>query len=265
MKWAIRALGWATYILWLIVTVFTVTAVYSASQLGLDFSGEPQTSTSGGTITLSVPFAVDNKGFYDISDLNITTMIKESNGVLVSNSSTIVSLISSGNKTDATHNISITLNNMTSASLSRLLFNDTEFNVDMSFALKYARVIPLEISTNSTMTWGAPLYNLALGDIPLPELHNSTHVRAILPLSFENHSFFTLNGTVLAEIVNTAGHKVGGTTDPINAPPQSGYSTQLVVLVSRDYGNLKEARLYFEFPSVFSYGPVVIPVVISVG
>jgi len=260
MKWAIRALNLAIYVLWLIIMVFTVTAVYSATQLGIGFGENSRTSTSGGTMTLSVPFYIENKGFYDISDLNISTIIQENNGALVSNSSTVVPLISSGSKVDATLNISITLSNMTTASLSRLLFNDTEFNVDMSLALRYAGVIALTISSNSTMTWGAPLYNLALGDIPLPELHNSTHVRAILPLSFENHSFFTLNGTVLAEIVNTAGQKVGGTTDPINAPPQSGYSTQLVVLVSRDYGNLKEARLYFDFPPVFSYGPKVIPI-----
>jgi len=262
MKQAIRALGWATYILWLVIMIFSITAVYSATQLGINLDTKnSRTSTSGGTMTLSVPFSIENKGFYDISDLNITTMIKESNGVLVSNSSTVVPLISSGSKVDATHNISITLNNMTTASLSRLLFNNTEFNVDMSFALKYARVIPLEISTEiKNFTWGAPLHNLTIGDIQSIESYNTTHVRAVLPLSFENHSFFTLNGTVRTVIANTLNQKVGGSTTQINVHPQSGYSTQLSVFVSKSYGSLKEARLYFDFPSVFSYGPVVMPI-----
>lgn len=261
MKWAIRALSLAIYVVWLIVIMFTVTAVYSATQLGIDFSGEPQTSTSGGTMTLSVPFSINNKGFYDISDLNITTMIRESNGVFVSNSSTVVPLISSGRKIDATHNISISLNNMPSASLSRLLFNDTEFNVNMSLALNYAHVIPLKIATSlQNFTWGAPLYNLALGDIQSIELYNATHVRAIVPLSFENHSFFTLNGTVRTVIVNTLNQNVGGSTTQINVPPQTGFSTPLEVFVSTSYGSLKEAHVYFDFPPAFSYGPVVIPI-----
>jgi hypothetical protein len=262
MKWAIRALSLAIYVLWLIVIVFTVTAVYSATQLGIDFSGEPQTSTSGGTMTLSVPFSINNRGFYDITDLNITTIIQESEGTLVSNSSTIVPLISSGSKVDATHNISISLNNMTSASLSRLLFNDTNFNVNMSLALNYARVIPLKISTSfQNFAWGAPLYNLSIGDVTVNSIPgNFTHVRAILPISFENHSFFTLNGTVRTEIVNTLNQKVGDSTTQINVPPKSGGSIPLTVFVSTSYGSLKEARLYFEFPSVFSYGPVVIPI-----
>lgn len=257
MKQTIRALGWATYVLWLVVIVFTVTAVYSAFQLGVDF-GEPRTSTSEGTMTMSLPFSVDNKGFYDISDLNITTFIQERNAALVSNSTTIIPLISSGNKVDATHNISITLDKMTSASLSRLLFYDTEFDVDMSFGLRYAGVIPLKFSTNSTMTWGAPLYNLAIGDIIVNE-YNTTHARAILPISFENHSFFNLNGTMRTEILNTLNQQVGVAATSINVPTGSGYSTSLEMLVSTGYGVFKEARLYFD-TSVFSYGPVVMSI-----
>jgi len=260
MKHALRALSGAIYILWLIVIVFTITAVYSASQLGVDFNDQPRTSTSGAIMTLQLPFSMDNKGLYDISDLNLTTILKDNNGTLVSKSSTVVRLISSGNRVDTTHNISISLENMTSTSLSRLLFYDADLDADMSLALKYARVIPLEISTNikNFTQWGAPLYNLAVGNVAV-EPHNTTLERAILPLSFENHSFFTLNGTVRTEIINTLNQVVGGATTPINATPQRSYVIPLVVLVSAGYGSFKEARLYFD-NSVFSYGPVVMPI-----
>lgn len=251
----------AIYVFWLVVIVFAVTLVYSATQLGVDFdTHNSRTSTSGGAMIVSILFSVTNKGFYDISDLSITTILKENNGALVSNSSTGPLLISHGQKVDATHNINITLSNMTSASLSRLLFNDTNFDIDFSLALSYARVIPLKISTTSAMEWGAPLYNLAIGNIPTPQYYNISHVRAILPFSFENHSFFSLNGNIRIEIVNTLNQKVGSSTAQITAPPERGYSTQLPVYVSVGSGSFKEARLYFDFPSVFSYGPKVIPI-----
>jgi len=258
MKQTIRALGWAIYVLWLIIIVFSVTAVYSAFQVGVALGEKPQASTSGGTMILSLPFSVENNGFYDISDLNITTIVQESSGALVSNSSTVVRLISSGKKVNAAHNISISLDSMTSASLSHLLFYDTDFDIDMSLGLRYAGVIPLKISTNSTMPWGAPLYNLTMGDITVDQ-YNTTHVKAVLSLSFENHSFFSLNGTIRTEIVNTLNQQIGGSTTPINAPQQSSYLTPLEVLVPLASANFKEARLYFD-TSVFSYGPLVIPI-----
>jgi hypothetical protein len=104
------------------------------------------------------------------------------------------------------------------------------------------------------------LYNLTIGDVVI-DPYNSTNARVILPLSFENHSFFDLNGTVRTEITNTANQLVSTATAPINAPPQSSYSTQLQFLVpTASVSNLKEARVYFD-TSVFSYGPVVIPIV----
>jgi len=257
MKQAIRALGWAIYVLWLVIIVFTVTAVYSAFQVSVNFGEQRPPSVSGSDMIFSLPFSVENNGFYDISDLSITTVVQESNGALISNSSTGPILISSGNRVDATHDISISLENMTSAGLSRLLFYDTDLNVDMSLALKYAGVIPLKISTNFTMPWGAPLNNLTFGNIVVIP-YNSTHVRTMLPISFENNSIFSLNGTVRTEIVNTLNQQVGDATTQITAPPQSGYSTTLAVLVPVS-SSLKEARLYFD-TSVFTYGPVVIPI-----
>jgi len=251
MKQAIRALGWTIYILWLVLIVFTVTAVYSAFQLGIDFSQEPRTSTSGGTITLLLPFSVDNKGLYDISDLNITTIVKETNRAPISESSTVVPFIPSGSKVNATHNISISLENMASTSLSRLLFYDTNLNVDMTLALSYARVIPLKIATNFTMPWGAPLSNLTIGNLRF------TGSRIAVPISLENHSFFNVTGTMRLELINNLNQLVGSGSTEINAPSQSVYSKDVEVTVS-DL-NIKEVRLYFD-TSVFSYGPVVMPV-----
>jgi hypothetical protein len=239
--------------------VFTATALYSVFQLRVDF-GEPQTSISGGTITMSQPFSIENNGLYGINDLNLTTILQEHNGMPVSTASTVSHLIPTGGRLDSALNISISLNDMTSAGLSHLLFNDTTLNFEMSLALRYADIIPFRISTNNTLPWGAPLYNLTIGNIIINP-SGTANVGVNLPLSFENHSFFDLNGTVRAEIINTLDQQVSTTTAPINAPPQSGYSTQLQFIVPMgSVGNLKEARIYFD-TSVFSYGPVVVPIV----
>jgi len=257
MKQTIRAIGLASLILWLIVIIFTATLVYSAFQIGVVF-GEMQMSTSEGTATLSLPFSIDNKGFYDISDLNITTILLDGNGASVLNSSTIVPLISSGNEVDTMHNISISLDQVESNSLYYLLFNDTTLNVNESLALKYAHVIWLRVFTNFTIPWGAPLHNLTIGEVSV-NAHNTTHVKAILPFGFQNHSFFNLTGTMRVEIVNTLNQQVGAGTTNMDAPSHSSCETQMEVLVPLVYGGFKEARLYFD-TSVFSYGPMVMPI-----
>jgi len=250
MKLAIRALGWTTYILWLILIVFTVTAIYSASQLNISFD-EPQWSVSGGTMTLSLPFSLNNTGFYDVSNLNISTLIRTEEGLSVSNSSTFVPLIASGSRIYAMHNISVSLDDLTSDRLSHLLFNDTVLGSEMSIALTYATVIPFKISTNLTMPWGAPLSNLTIRN---PYFTDST---IVVPTSFENHSFFNLTGTMRLELVNNLNQQVGAEIIGINVPPRSLYSNDVAVSVSGPM-NIKEVRIYFH-TSVLSYGPVVIP------
>jgi hypothetical protein len=140
---------------------------------------------------------------------------------------------------------------MNSSELSHLLFADDNLTVDTTVTLDYARVIPFALGTNLTMPWGAPLSNLTLGNVSM----NGTS--ATVPFSFENHSFFELNGTMRLEIVDNLDHVVGQGTVSILALPQSDYSDSLTVAVS---GVPAAARLYFQ-TSVFSYGPVVIPLV----
>ena len=254
MKTVIRALGWATYIFWIILLFFGATTAYSAFQLAHGFGfGEPRTSTSDGTVTMSLPLYINNVGFYDIVNMNLTTLIRDISGAPISDSSTFVQLIPKGQNSSMMHNITLNVNSMTSSQLSHLLFADSDLTVDASLKLDYARVIPLGISTNFTMPWGAPLHNLTIGHISMSGTH------ATVPFNFENHSFFELNGTMRLEIVDNLGQIVGQGTAPIIAPPQSGYWSSVDVAVSGDPANIRTARLYFQ-TSVFSYGPVVIPV-----
>jgi hypothetical protein len=207
---------------------------------------------------ISQLFYIENNGFYEIYNLNLTTVIQKLTGTLVLCGSTVVRLIQSGRRIDLAHNVSLSLKDITSAGLSDLLFNDTNLEIEMSAALIYADIIPITVSTNYSMPWGAPLYHMTIENASITP-QNATDVRVILPFSFENHSFFDLNGTMHTEIINTQNLIVGTSTTPINAPPKNGYSTRLEFLVPSESANtLKEVQIYFN-TSVLSYGPVVIP------
>ena len=253
MKTVIRTLGWATYIFWLILLFFSATAVYSAFQIAQGLGiGNPRTSAFNGTVTMSLPFYINNVGFYDIANLNLTTSVRDTSGVTISDSSTLVQLIHEGKNSSIMHNITLNLNSIASSQLSHLLFADSNLTVEASLKLDYARVIPFETSTNLTMPWGAPLHNLTLGLVSMSGSH------AIVPFSFENHSFFALNGTVRLEIVDNLGQTMGQGTTPVLASPQSSYWSSLDAAILGSPVNIRTARLYFQ-TSVFSYGPVVIP------
>ena len=257
MRQAIRALGRAATIFWIILLFFTITAAYSAFLIaqGLRF-GEPTTGVENGTLLVSLPLSFNDTGFYDISNFNATTLIRDGNGSLISRSSTFVPLIprASSNFTVA-HNISLSPSQMTSGHLAYLLFNDSDLGVDVILKLSFARAIPLELATNISMPWGAPLYGLAIGDISVTMI-DLTHFRATVPIVYENHAFFDLDGTVLLELVDDDGNQLGSGT--ANLLPRGGYMP-LEIVVSNPL-DIVAARLHFD-TSYFSYGPLEIPLV----
>jgi hypothetical protein len=258
MKQAIRALGWATNIFWIMLLLFTVTAVYSAFQIKPGF-GDASTSTSDSSLTVSLPFSLYNGGFYDISRINLTTLVTDSYGLPLTSSSTLFQLIPKGTNTTITHKILVDLRQMSTKSLSHLLFNDTSLAVDAILKLNYASAIPFQISTNFTMPWGAPLASLALGKM-IVSPYNSTCSEATVPLSFENHSPLGLNGTMRLELVDVTNRIVGTGSVPIIGAPHSGFETAVEILMSGNPSNVTEARLYFD-TSIFHYGQLVISLV----
>jgi len=257
MKYAIRALGWATAALWILVILFSGTVVYSAMQIGMNFGEEPEMAVSNEEITMSIPFSISNGGLYDISELNITTFIAAENETVISRSTTTVPLISRGDTVNETHDISISLDDIVTKNLTYMLFNDINLSVGMLVGLTYAYAIPLTISTSLPMPWGAPLNNLAIGEISItlpPPL-----LQVNVPLSFENHAFFGLNGTISLEIMDSLNELIGSGTTDILVQPGGGYDDTIPVTITGDPSDVAEVRLYFD-TSIFSFGPVVIPI-----
>jgi hypothetical protein len=250
MKQAIRALAIATLTLWILLIAFAITAVYSVMNLGIDF-GETQFFSSDENVVLTLPFFINNRGYYDISELNVTTRLTYDNGTLPALSETFLPLIASGSDVETAHNISIPLTDILSMEHAEFLFNDSSFELDAFVALNFAYAIPVQISMNLTIPWGAPFSNLSIGE-PSVLPYNTTHSRVAIPLSFENHSFFDIVGTIRLEVYNDVDELVTSGQTSLDVSSNYGYVGQVEMYLS--VGDLSKytvsgnLRLVFESP-----------------
>ena len=257
MRYAVRALGWATKIFWIFIIVFSATSVYSAMNVRMGF-GEPQIFLSSEFMVISIPLFIDNAGLYDLSELNVTVDLVDYNGSLALTSTTFVPLIQRDSNIETTHNISVSLEDITSW-VRTYLFNDTILNLDMSMKLNFAHAVPFQASMNKTIPWGAPLYNFSIGQISY-DFHNLTHQTVIIPLGFENHSpYFGVDGMMQVEMYNSRDEVVGSGILSLDVPSRSKYEDQVELIVDA----LKltpSGEMHFCFEtSMFSFGPVVMP------
>lgn len=230
MKIAIRMLGIATIILWLVILFFSVTAVYSVMNLGVNL-GEVQMLPSSKGITFSLPFSIDNNGYYEIADLNLTTRVTDTNETLIDLTETFIQSIPRDTTINATHTIPIDLDSILSLDYLPLLFEDSEFNVEIFVGLNFARAVPVQLSTNATIPWGAPLADFSVGSISVSPI-NSTHAEASMPLSFENHAILDLTGTLKLELCNDSQKLITSGETVITAPSQQRYSDRIVMYTS---------------------------------
>jgi len=252
MKQAIKALSTATKILWTIVIVFTITAAYSAINLRVSL-GKLETSVSDTTVTLSIPLFINNTGFYEITDINITTHIKDHDNKTISTSTTIVPALPPSNNIQKAHNITLNISNLTKE-FTYLAFNDSVFNMCTLVTLRFARVIPVQISLNATMPWGAPFSNFSVGDISL----NYAEKKLTAPLSFKNNNtFFNINGTMRLEVYNEKNEQISTAEVLIEVPAGSGFRGSVEMEVDPSELTL-EGQIYIFFEtSMFNVGPVI--------
>ncbi len=257
MRQAVRAAGWAVNILWISVLVFTITLVQSVMGLGLGLLsfGEPRFFASDGVMTMSLPLSINNSGYYDITEFRMTTLVMDYTGKLMSNSTTSVPMVPSRHAVRGTHNISINLHDIQSRRATHLFFNDSTLNTETIFAMKLAYVIALQVSMNGTLPWGAPLYNLTLRE-PSYSLHNITHSRVSLLVSFENHSPFSVNGTMRLDFYNDKNERVGSEATSLSVPSREPYASPIEAMVVGDPREIREVCVYFD-TSMFRLGPVV--------
>lgn len=257
MKQVLRTLGIATIIFWTVILAFAVTLVYSAMNIHIKL-GDQQVTATNNILTISFPLYINNTGFYDITDLNITTSLTHTNGTSLTFALTVLDSIPHETGTVAFHNVTLNINDVITNS-QNLLFNDGVLNFNQIFKLTLARAIPIELSTNQTIPWGAPLYNFTMTG-PVYQPSATRNPKATVKISFENHSpYFDMVGTLLIQIYNNQRQLIGNTTKTLNVLSHAYFEDQTEILVDATKVT-EEGEVWFYFETTaFSFGPLVIP------
>jgi len=259
MRIPIRMIGITTTFFWIFLIAFFVSAVYSAKDIRLDF-GEPQMNpTTDNKMIFSMPVTIVNNGIYDIGAFNITSKIMDAEGFTVTRGSTFVPVVRRNDAVIVMHNMTMDANDLLQRN-QQYLFNDSELTVYQMVGLHLAEVIPVQASTNMSIPWGAPFHNFMLGQ-PTYAAFNATHFRVTVPVSFENHAFFDVSGTVQTRMYNNADTLLGEGETTIYAPQNSPYNgnAEFYVPISGVTSNGRfEVFLLTPFynyrPMVVSYG-----------
>ena len=247
----IKTIDFATAICWVILIVFCTSAVYSIKDLEFNSGIIQIGTTSDGKILFSLPVKISNNGYYDIDLFNITTTVKDQNGSMIIQGSTLIPTLRKGEKLSFLHNMTADQNSMLQLS-QRYLFNDTELSATEFVSMKLGKLIPTQASENFTIPWGAPLYNLRIGEIQY-YIFNSTHIRLILLLSFDNHAPIDIKGEAKILLYNADNEKIGLGQTEVEAPQHQHYEgfTELYVATT-SITSTKRFELQFQTP-LFNY------------
>jgi hypothetical protein len=261
MNVPIRMLGIATSIFWIFLVAFIVSAAYSVKDLSFDM-GEPQfAATPDGQLLFSLPLYIDNRGYYSLKGLNLSTVFSDVEGSEISRASTYVAVIPHGKNVTILHNVTLGMDSLF-GSREQYLFHDSNFTAAVMAGLNFAELFPAQISTNFSYPWGAPFYNFALGQ-PSFGRFNVTHSVVRVPMSFENHAAFDLVGNIRVELYDGADAFLGETQTLFSVPQFSSYNGDVEFHVPLNMASLSASRnghfeVYFS-TALFEYGPLVIP------
>jgi len=258
MKTSIRMIGIATTFLWIFLISFFISAVYSVKDLRFDMD-EPQIDINqNNEIYFSLPITITNNGFYNIGSFIISTKILDENGSQIAENSTAIPVIRKGENITAFHTVIINTSNLLQNTNINYLVNDSELLVKAAISMSIAQLIPVQADTNLTVPWGAPFYDLAFGEPQCLDF-NATHSLVAIPVSFENHAFFELNGTIQIKMYNDAELLIGSGQTTFEVPQQSPYNGIVEFYVSTtDMTETGYLEAYFLTP-LLDYGPLVVP------
>jgi len=226
LRVTLRALSVATGLLWLFVGLFLATAIYSAMQIGIEEVSISPPRVEGAALYYNITIAIYNGGFYDISNLTITTtMILNQTGDVILSTSSMLPAIEKGGRGTLVHVVVLDLaavQEENAAVFRMLMLNNSDITVVSSIGLLYAYTFWTELSTNFTAAWGAPLSGMRVWDYEL-----SGNVFSF-NMTFVNNSLMSYSFWV--EVLNDQGEVVG-TSSPVDMAPGYVLTGRVSVLV----------------------------------
>jgi hypothetical protein len=230
MNITIKMLSISTFILWMTIIFFFVTAVVSV--LGVNVGiGDPELVPSSKGVNISLPFYVNNTGYYELADLNLTTRVTDNTGKVIDRTETIIPSIPKNTNITARHTVPIDLDDLIAIDYLSLLLKDSSFNVELFASVNFARAIHAQFSTNTSVPWGAPLANFDLGEMSVSSF-NGTHSEATIPLSFENHAILGIQGLLRLEFYDRSEQLIASGDIMIDVPAEQSFA-EMVYLYPR--------------------------------
>lgn len=193
-----------------------------AKAIGIE---EPTVTFSANTFYMSAPFYINNTGFYDLSDLNITIQIINNNK-LMAKFSKLFPKVPAKSLLNATYDISFSLEELGSKN-KELLTNNTSLDLAVTASLRIAYAIGFGISANTTMEWGAPFNNITISNVNYDSSSHEFHHS----LSFENDAVFPISGALKVDAVNAMNETIGSTVQPIDVASANQFQADLVIPV----------------------------------
>jgi len=257
VRQSIRALGWAVTISALLVFAFLASAIYSIFQLAIVDQGigigNPEVKLINGNLTMLMPIIINNTGLYDISEFEVTTTLKDSDGVIIATNTTRIAKIRKGDLKSEIHILSLGPKVLFSR-MKRLLFNDTEMKMLISTGFKYAYALGFQISiVNITIPWGAPFHGLTLKSLNIRDF-NGTHLFLELNLRFENHFFTDIGGALYLLMYNEEGEMIGEGIGYLSVPSGGRFEEPILFIVNltrvESFTGEGYAELFLQIPII---------------
>jgi len=208
---------------------------------------EPMFSLSNGNLSLTIPFYINNTGFYDISEVSVKIKISKANIAITTLSKNLPN-IPAGRMVNGSCNFSESLNEIFQRH-STLLTEDANLDVNAALHFRVAYAIAFNITQNFPTRWGAPFQNLTVYGVAY---NNTAHVFSF-SISFNNHAFFPINEPLTIDLYNSGSEKVGSALWSLNVP--SGESFRELIEVNVDPSSrMTESgfiRLFFSGLKIF--------------
>ncbi|MGB9713595.1 MAG: hypothetical protein ACPLZC_01300 [Candidatus Bathyarchaeales archaeon] len=227
MRQTIRALGWLIALLWIFTLLLPVTVGLSLSRLleskamGIQ---EPTFSFQNGNFSISMPFYVNNTGFYDLSDITVNVQIRKENKT-ISTFSTHLPDVPSGVLVNSSCDLSASLEELASKDTG-IFTNDTELLVDAGLSFRVAYVIAFGVSMTFPTSWNAPFHNLTASNFTYDGVNKFSML-----LSFENHAQFPIYGSLAVKLYNDENVLLGNTSKSINVLSEGSFNNVFEITV----------------------------------
>lgn len=206
-----------------------LTALQTVSSLTV---GSPTVSLSGGSTQVSIPISLTNGGYLPLSGVMITANVTDSSGNLIIQGAAGPVNVAPGEKSDLSITAALDPSKLSAAEVRSLLTSSQALAVKVHAESSLPPFVSLTADAVSSLAWGAPVGNLAVG-IPTLKLNNATSVGLAVPVSFSNNnSLLSLAGSVAVTVKNLTGAVVGSGSLQVSAPPHSAYSATAKVSIS---------------------------------